>query len=137
MKQAIRENRQGKVRVADYLLFDAAPEAALLCSRMEVFKVIHDERSAWFVGYAPEFEPLVVGERPPEYEAIFMLPGGGPTMGMVFQRVGEDRRIEEFKEAGASGAQVYIISETTWTVPDGWTDAENTIDGSQGSGVLS
>ena len=30
-----------------------------------------------------------------------MHPGGGPTMGMVFHRAVEDRRIEEFKEAGA------------------------------------
>jgi hypothetical protein len=105
MKQAVRENRQGKVRVAECLIFDDSPAIALLRSRMEVCEVALAltlyTREIWFVGYAPEFDTIELGERPPEYEAIFMHPGGGPTMGMVFHRAVEDRRIEEFKEAGA------------------------------------
>ena len=141
MKQTVRENRQGKVRVAESLILDNFPGVALLRSRMEVCEREHDcyTRFICFIGYAPEFEPLVVGERPPEYEAIFTLTrhNGSPGIELTFRRrAGEDRRIEEFKEAGAAGTRVYIVRETTWTVPDDWTDAANTIEGSQGSGVL-
>jgi hypothetical protein len=72
MKQAVRENRRGKVRVADQMLLDRAPEVALLRSRMDVFEEPHDAytRSVWFVGYAPEFDELELGEQAPEYDAI-------------------------------------------------------------------
>ena len=90
MKQAIRENRHGKVNVAGYLFLDNAPEVALLRSRMEVCEVIYDlyTSSVWFIGYAAEFEPLVVGERPPEYEAIFTLTyhNGHPGLELMFRR---------------------------------------------------
>jgi hypothetical protein len=72
MKQAIRENRQGKIGVADELL-DLHPAVAFLRSRMEVCQVVRDPvtRCHWFIGYAPEFKPLELGQRPPEYRAIF------------------------------------------------------------------
>jgi hypothetical protein len=100
MKQAIRENRRGKVRVAESLIFDNFPGVALLRSRMEVCEEPHDgyTRSVWFIGYAPEFEPLVVGERPPEYEAIFTLTQGGHGVDLIFRPASQDRRIQEFKE---------------------------------------
>jgi hypothetical protein len=92
MKQAIRENRRGKVRVAEYLILDDVPEVALLRSRMEVCEHFPDYRTRyrWFIGYAPEFEPLVVGERPPEYEAIFTLTchNGHPGVELMFRRAG-------------------------------------------------
>jgi hypothetical protein len=104
MKQAIRENRQGKVRVAEYLILNDTPDVALLRSRMEVCEEPHDgyTRSVWFIGYAPEFEPLMVGERPPEYEAIFTLTrhNGHPGVELMFRPASQDRRIQEFKEAG-------------------------------------
>jgi hypothetical protein len=111
MKQTVRENRQGKIRVTEYLILDDAPEVPLLRSRMEMCEESHDcyTRWVWFTGCAPEFEPLMVGERPPEYEAIFTRHNGGPGVELTFRRrPGEDRRIEEFKEAGAAGTQVYI-----------------------------
>jgi hypothetical protein len=38
---------------------------------MEVCEVVHDDHTpaVWFIGYAPEFEPLVVGQRPLEYQS--------------------------------------------------------------------
>jgi hypothetical protein len=45
MKQAIRENRQGKVRVAEHLMLEGYPDVALLSSRMEVCEVIHDDHT--------------------------------------------------------------------------------------------
>jgi hypothetical protein len=88
MKQAVRENRQGKVRVAGELWIDEAPEVALLRERMDVREVTHDlyTRSVWFVGYAPEFDVLELGQRPPEYEAIFTCDDGGPPLGVLFRR---------------------------------------------------
>jgi hypothetical protein len=52
MKQAIRENRRGKVRVAEYVILDGCPEVALLLSRMEVCEERHDcyTRWVWFGG---------------------------------------------------------------------------------------
>jgi hypothetical protein len=89
MKQAVRENRRGKVRVAECVILDGCPEVALLRSRMEVCEERHDcyTRWVWFIGYAPEFEPLVVGERPPEYEAIFTLTrdNGAPGVELMFR----------------------------------------------------
>jgi hypothetical protein len=103
MKQAVRENRRGKVRVPEYWILDNTPEVALLRSRMEVCEETHDlyTRSVWFVGYAGEFDALELGQRPPEYEAIFTLSrhNGRPGIELRFRRRGEDRRIEEFKEA--------------------------------------
>jgi hypothetical protein len=120
MKQAIRENRRGKVRVAEYLILDGCPEVALLRSRMEVCEEPHDRytRSVWFIGYAPEFGPLVVGERPPEYEAIFTLTrhNGHPGVELMFRRAGEDRRIEEFKQAG-----VEWLDRILWRTVEGRT----------------
>ena len=62
MKQTVRENRQGKVRVAESLILDNFPGVALLRSRMEVCEREHDcyTRFIWFIGYAPEFEPLLI-----------------------------------------------------------------------------
>jgi hypothetical protein len=101
MKQAVRENRRGKVRVAEYLILDGCPEVALLRSRMEVCEEPHDHytRSVWFIGYAPEFEPLVVGERPLEYEAIFTLThhNGDHGVDLMFRPASQDRRIQKFK----------------------------------------
>ena len=90
MKQAVRENRRGKVRVAESLILDDFRGVALLRSRMEVCEEPHDfyTRFVWFIGYAPEFEPLVVGERPPEYEAIFTLTDGGHGVELMFRRAG-------------------------------------------------
>jgi hypothetical protein len=42
MKQAVRENRQGKVRVAEFLILDGFRGVALLRSRMEVREEPHD-----------------------------------------------------------------------------------------------
>ena len=101
MKQAIRENRQGKVRVAEHLMLEGYPDVALLSSRMEVCEVIHDDHTptVWLIGYPPEFEPLVVGQRPPEYQAIFTrhLVAGPPTL--TFRPAGYARQLQEFKEA--------------------------------------
>jgi hypothetical protein len=90
VKQAVRENRRGKVRVAEELILDSGPEIAPLRSRMEICEETHDiyTRSIWFIGYAPEFEALVVGEQPPEYEAIFVRDGGGPAQLAEFRRRG-------------------------------------------------
>jgi hypothetical protein len=95
MKQAIRENRRGKVRVADLMILYQAPEIALLRSRMEVCDEIPDifARAIWFVGYAPEFKPLVVGELPPEYVTICTLHNGGPGVKLTFRLL--DRLLEE------------------------------------------
>jgi hypothetical protein len=99
MKQAFRENRRGKIPVAEYLLVDNAPEVALLLSRMEVCEREQDYSGwTWFIGYAPEFEPLMVGERPPEYEAIFTHHNGGPGVELTFRRAGEDRKIEQWRD---------------------------------------
>jgi len=105
MNQAVRENRQGKVRVAGYMIQGDFPEVALLRSRMTVCEVIHDDhtRTVWFIGYAPEFEPLELGQRPPEYDAIFTWHVTDPERrlaGLAFRRAGQNRRIEEFKAAG-------------------------------------
>jgi hypothetical protein len=87
MKQAIRENRRGKVRVAECFILDDADEIALLRSRMGMCEERSDyyARSVWFIGYAPEFEPLVVGQRPPEYEAIFTRHSDGAGLDMMFR----------------------------------------------------
>jgi hypothetical protein len=71
MKQAVRENRLGKVRVAECML-DQAPKMAWLRSRMDVFEELHDANNGWvwFVGYAPEFDALELGEQAPEYDAV-------------------------------------------------------------------
>jgi hypothetical protein len=62
MKQAVREIRQGKVRVAECLIFDDSPAIALLRSRMEVCEVALAltlyTREIWFVGHAPEFDTI-------------------------------------------------------------------------------
>jgi hypothetical protein len=58
MKQAVRENRRGKIAVATFWAHEGAiPELALLRARMEVCeRIAHDTRHAvWFIGYAPEF----------------------------------------------------------------------------------
>jgi hypothetical protein len=62
--------------MAEYVILDDCPEVALLLSRMDVCERERDPytRWVWFIGYAPEFESLAVGERPPEYEAIFKPP---------------------------------------------------------------
>jgi hypothetical protein len=102
MKQTIRENRRGKVRVAEHLFLDGSPEVALLRSCMEVCECLPDYRTAtrWFIGYAPEFDALELGAQPPEYEAIFTCDDRGPPLGVLFRRrAEEDRRIAEFKEA--------------------------------------
>jgi hypothetical protein len=87
MKQAIRENRRGKVRVSGMFL-DAAPEVALLRSRMDVYDVLHDccTQGVWFEGYAPEFDALELGEQAPEYDAIFTCDDDGPALGVMFNR---------------------------------------------------
>ena len=76
--------------MAEYLILNDVPDVALLRSRMEVCEERHDcyTRWVWFIGYAPEFEPLVVGERPPEYEAIFTLTyhNGHPGLELMFRR---------------------------------------------------
>lgn len=88
MKQAIRENRRGKVAVATFWLFtdDHAPEIAILHSRMEVCeKIGHPTRHAvWFIGYSPEFDALELGQHPPEYEAIFTHDDDGPALDAWF-----------------------------------------------------
>src|SRR5271167_25374 len=73
VKEAIRENRRGMVRVAEYLIDDDAPKVLLLRSRMAVFEEIPDQYACWrwFVGYAAEFEALPLGSPAPEYDAIF------------------------------------------------------------------
>jgi hypothetical protein len=99
MKQAIRENRRGKVRVPEYMISDDAPEIALLRSRMEVYDITHDLFTAavCLIGYAPEFDSLELGAQPPEYEAIFTRHNGGSGRWMTFRRrAGEDRRIDEW-----------------------------------------
>jgi hypothetical protein len=78
--------------------------------------VIHDlyTRWIWFSGYALEFDALELGERPPEYEAIFTRHNGGPGLEMMFRRIGEDGRIEEFKEASDEWLRRivgYVLSE--------------------------
>ncbi len=104
MKQAVRENRQGRVRVAEELLLDQAPEVAILRSRMEVCDQVHDlyTRAVWFVGYAPEFQPLELGERPPEYDAVFMRDSLGVPHLATFSRrpLSADPRITAFIAAG-------------------------------------
>jgi hypothetical protein len=99
VKQAVRENRQGKVRAAEYLILYDSPAVALLRSRMEVCVETHDlyTPSVWFMGYAPEFDTIELGARPPEYEAIFARQGSG--LELMFRRAGRDQRIEEFKDA--------------------------------------
>jgi hypothetical protein len=77
MNQAIRENRRGKIRMAEELIFDKvhnSPEVALLRSRMEVYEETYDPltRLLWFVGYAPEFDVLELGEQAPEYDAVLI-----------------------------------------------------------------
>jgi hypothetical protein len=56
MKQAIRANRQGK-RGSSRGRVAALADGSL--------RVVHDDHTpaVWFIGYAPEFEPLVVGQR--------------------------------------------------------------------------
>jgi hypothetical protein len=102
MKQAIRENRRGKVRVAEYVLLqDDSPEVALLRSRMEICDQIHAVivPAVWFIGYAPEFDPLELGAPAPEYDALFKRHDALLEL-MFRRRTGEDRRIQEFKDAG-------------------------------------
>jgi len=118
MKQAVRANRRGKVRVAEYVILDDCPEVALLLSRMEVCEREHDRytRSIWFIGYGPEFETLVVGERPPEYKAIFTLTrhNGHPGVELMFRPAGRDRRIQKFKDASDEWLRrivAYALSE--------------------------
>jgi hypothetical protein len=79
------------------LILDDAPEVALLRSRMEVCDETPDifTRCRWFVGYAPEFDAVELGQWPPEYEAIFTRHNGGPGVELTFsRRASEDRRID-------------------------------------------
>jgi hypothetical protein len=72
MKQAIRENRRGKVRVTENMILYGGAEVALLRSRMEVCDETPDIFMGlrWFTGYAPEFDALELGEQAPEYDAV-------------------------------------------------------------------
>jgi hypothetical protein len=102
MKQAIRENRQGKVHVAEYLLLDDTPEAALLRSRMEVYEETHDlyTRAVWFVGYSPEFDAVEMGAQPPEYDAIFTRHNSLTALELIFLRrdlAHEERLLKDLK----------------------------------------
>jgi hypothetical protein len=86
MKQAVRENRRGKVRVAECFILDDPDGTALLRSRMEICEERPDYYMGWvwFIGYAPEFEPLVLGQQPPEYVAIFTRHEDGAGLEMMF-----------------------------------------------------
>lgn len=85
MKQAIRENRQGKVRVSEEIVVDAGPKMALLRSRMEVLEEVPElySRCRWLIGYSPEFEPLELGRQPPEYVAVFATHSEGQLAGLT------------------------------------------------------
>lgn len=115
MKQAVRENRRGKIAVATFWAHEGAiPELALLRARMEVCeRIAHDTRHAvWFIGYAPEFDALKLGERPPEYEAIIARGNDGAVTGMTFRRIGGapvSIAGEEFKDEGLQPISNYTI----------------------------
>ena len=47
VKQAVRENRQGKVRAAEYLILYDSPAVALLRSRMEVCVIVEAMRGSF------------------------------------------------------------------------------------------
>jgi hypothetical protein len=48
MKQAVRENRRGQVRVADELIVDCAPEVALLSNRSRLAgNLLRRRRPKW------------------------------------------------------------------------------------------
>jgi len=102
MNQAFLENRQGKVPVAENLLSDDAPEVAVLRQRMTVCEEQPDPHSprVWFIGYAMEFDPLALGERPPAYRAVFMRDSLGAPRFSTFDRMPTDPRISAWLNAG-------------------------------------
>jgi hypothetical protein len=93
MKQAVRENRRGKVRVPEYLILDASPEVALLRSRMEVCEILPDFTTAgrWFIGYAPEFNALELGVA--ASSPMRCLSRGDPALRRRGRQSGRDRGI--------------------------------------------
>jgi hypothetical protein len=128
MKQAIRENRCGKVAVDEVWLTleEAFPEIALLRSRMEISEESpHETKNArWFVGYAPEFEALELGQRPPEYEAIFSrLQNMGSMVGLTFRKRDEDLRMAEFKAAADEWLRRLITARLTRTWSSVWRES--------------
>ncbi len=88
MKQAVRDNRQGKICIALELLRDETPGVALLRSRMAVCGEVADYLTGcvWLVGYAPEFDALELGEQPPEYDAILTHESVADAPALSFRR---------------------------------------------------